>query len=206
MIPQQACTTSAQSDGWLLFTRFIDSWYNRIIHHYILTPFHLLSVRWFFVSAESNEAQQALRPHRSLVSISTRKKLCFTDDYHPRSQQCFKSMSSKKSTFEPSCIEKLCVCMESTREPVVQRASDWLQGREVFNMQASTGQMKKLNSILPVEPFQYCSVGTIFLVIYERVVMQSECNPKSNTFLCITYLQIIISEQNTPATVPGQWS
>lgn len=58
--------------------------------------------------------------------------------------------------------------------------------------------MKKINSILPVEPFQYCSIGTIFLVIYERVVMQSKCNPKSNTFLCITYLQIIIPEQNTP--------
>lgn len=72
------------------------------------------------------------------------------------------------------------------------------RGEKSFNTEASTGQMKKINSILPVEPFQYCSIGTIFLVIYERVVMQSKCNPKSNTFLCITYLQIIIPEQNTP--------
>lgn len=85
----------------------------------------------FCEASKPNEDQGPLRPYRSLVSISTMKP-CFSDDFHRRSQRCFKSLSSKrKKSWSYAAEENCCVCVEKIWENIVQRPSGWLQGRVV---------------------------------------------------------------------------
>lgn len=113
VINQGLCTTSAKSETAVL-NFFIHKIYTPImtpesVHCILSTQCEV--VLCFCEASKPNQDQRPLGRYGSLVSIRTIKP-CFSHNYHLRSQQCFKLLSSKKPTFGVILRRNLvCVCV-----------------------------------------------------------------------------------------------